>query len=89
MVREGNRYSEPFRLRTVKEAFSRRTNLQFTLEVLILLADYNNILITIVFINQMVYNIISSLTVVEQKKRLYPLMPKESSRFCHLKKKDQ
>lgn len=59
MVREGNRYSEPFRLRTVKEAFSRRTNLPFTLEVLILHADYNNILITIVFINQMVYNIIS------------------------------
>lgn len=35
MVREGDRFSEPFRLRLVKEAFSRRTNLQFTLEVLI------------------------------------------------------
>jgi len=38
VVRKGKPFSRPFRPRPVKEAFSRRTNHQFTLVVLIILA---------------------------------------------------
>ena len=41
MVQKGNRFSKSFRLSPVIEAYSRKTNLQFTLEGLIVFEERN------------------------------------------------